>query len=113
MADIEAMFHQVRVPDPDSFFLRFVWWEDGNMARELQEYQKVIHLFGATSSTPCQNLALRKTAQDNRYSFPPDVINTVKRNFMLMIVSSPSLPRRKPLSMLAVYALYCHVVLSS
>ena len=113
MADIESMFHQVRVPDPDSFFLRFFWWEDGNMARELQEYQMVIHLFGATLSPPCQNLALRKTAQDNRYSFPPDVINTVKRNFMLMIVSSPSLPRRKPLSMLAVYALYCHVVLSS
>ena len=43
MADIESMFHQVRVPDPDSSFLRFLWWEDGNMARELQEYQMVVH----------------------------------------------------------------------
>ena len=86
MADIESMFHQVGVPDADSFFLRFFWWEDGNMPRELQEYQMVIHLLGATSSPPCENLALRKTAEDNRYSFPPDVINTVKRNFMLMIV---------------------------
>ena len=51
------------------------------MARELQEYQMVVHLFGAISSPACANLALRKTAEDNRHSFPPDVINTVKRNF--------------------------------
>ena len=81
MADIESMFHQVRVPDPDSSFLRFLWWEDGNMARELQEYQMVVHLFGAISSPACANLALRKTAEHNRHSFPPEVINTVKRNF--------------------------------
>ena len=81
MADIESMFHQVRVPDPDSSFLRFLWWQDGNMASELQEYQMVVHLFGAISSPACANLALRKTAEDNRHSFPPDVINTVKRNF--------------------------------
>ena len=80
MADIESMFHQVRVPDPDSSFLRFLWWEDGNMASELQEYQMVVHSFVTISSPACANLALRKTA-DHRHSFPPDVINTVKRNF--------------------------------
>ena len=30
-----------------------------------------------------QNLALRKTAEDNHHSFPPNVINTVKRNFFV------------------------------
>ena len=39
MADIEAMFYQVRVPDRDSSFLRFLWWEDGDMVQEVQEYQ--------------------------------------------------------------------------
>ena len=39
MADIESMFHQVRVPEHDSSFLRFLWWDDGNLAGEVQEYQ--------------------------------------------------------------------------
>ena len=30
-----------------------------------------------------QNLALRKTAEDNHHSFQPNVINTVKRNFFV------------------------------
>ena len=81
MADIEAMFHQVRVPDRDSSFLRFLWWDDGNMAGELQEYQILVHLFGAISSPACANFALRRTAEDNKESLPSDVINTVKRNF--------------------------------
>ena len=81
MADIESMFYQVRVPDSDSSFLRFLWWEDGNMAGDLQEYQMLVHLFGAISSPACANFALRRTAEDNIASFPSDVINTVKRNF--------------------------------
>ena len=81
MADIEAMFYQVRVPDRDSSFLRFLWWEDGNMAHEVQEYQMIVHLFGAISSSACANFALRRTAEDNKSCFPPEVINTVKKNF--------------------------------
>ena len=81
MADVESMFHQVRVPDPDSSFLCFLWWEDGNMAPELQEYQVFVHLFGAILSPAGADLALPKTAEDNRHSFLPDVINTVKINF--------------------------------
>ena len=81
MADIESMFYQVRVPDSDSSFLRFLWWEDGNMAGDLQEYQMLLHLFGAISSPACANFALRRTAEDNIASFPSDFINTVKRNF--------------------------------
>ena len=64
MADIESMVHQVRVPDPDRSFLFFLWWEDGNMALQLQEYQMAVHLFGAISSPACANLALRKTTED-------------------------------------------------
>ena len=81
MADIESMFHQVRVPEHDSSFLRFLWWDDGNLTKEVQEYQMLVHLFGAISSPASANFALRRTATDNKHCFPEAVINTVERNF--------------------------------
>ena len=81
MADIEATFHQVKVPDCDRSFLRFLWWPDGDLSRAMAEYQMTVHLFGAVSSPACANFALQKTADDNVQHFSCDVINTVKRNF--------------------------------
>ena len=42
MVDIEPMFHQVQVPEHDSSFLRFLWWGDGKLAKEVQEYQMLV-----------------------------------------------------------------------
>ncbi|XP_074624370.1 uncharacterized protein LOC141882312 [Acropora palmata] len=52
------------------------------------------HLFGAISSPACANFALRKTAEDNRESFSPEVTNTVKKNFYVddCLKSLPSEP---------------------
>ena len=47
--DIKAMFHQVRVPEYHRDFLRFLWWPDGDLLRDLEEYQMNVHLFGAVS----------------------------------------------------------------
>ena len=61
------------------------------MTRELQEYQMLVHLFGAISSLACENFALRKTAED---SFSLKVTNTVKRIFYVddCLKSLPSEP---------------------
>ena len=78
MADIELMFYQVRVSEADCSYLRFLWWPDGNLESNLEEYQMVVHLFGAASSPSCSNFALSKTAEDNSEHFPEGVVNTVK-----------------------------------
>ena len=79
-ADVECMFHQVRVPPADRDAFRFLWWPDSNLNQDPADYRMELHLFGATSSPSCANFALRKTAEDNRGEFPGEIINAVKRN---------------------------------
>lgn len=81
MADIQAMFHQVKVSEKDINFLRFLWWPHGNTEHTPVEYRMTVHLFGAVSSPSCANYALRKTADDNAGQFPSEVVATVKNNF--------------------------------
>lgn len=78
-ADIEAMFHQVRVCEEDCDALRFLWWPDGDLDQQPKCYCMHVHLFGATSSPSCA--ALKRTANDNSGMYEPDVISTVDRNF--------------------------------
>ena len=81
MADIEGMFHQVRVPSNDVDFLRFLWWPNGDVHQPLAEYRMVVHLFGAVSSPSCANYALKRTAKDNEGVMNPEVLETIRRNF--------------------------------
>ncbi|XP_071950072.1 uncharacterized protein [Antedon mediterranea] len=80
-ADIEKMFYQVKVGETDSHYLSYLWWEDGNLNMNPQEYQMVVHLFGGKSSPSCSNFALRKVAKDHAEDFDPVVTNAVNNNF--------------------------------
>jgi len=64
VGDIDAMFDQVCVPDTQRDFLRFFWWPNGNLNRDLTEYQIYVYLFGAVSSPSCSNFVLRQAADD-------------------------------------------------
>ena len=46
VADIEAMFHQVLVEPSDCDVLRFLWWPEGDLSKDLVDYRMVKHLFG-------------------------------------------------------------------
>ena len=81
VADIEAMFHQVKVSDKDRDALRFLWWSDGNMEKPPTEYCMTVHLFGATSSPSCAAYSLRCTASENADYFSQETVKTVERNF--------------------------------
>jgi len=83
MADVKAMFHQVKVATEDTNFLRFLWWPDGDLKREPVEYRMNVHLFGAVSSPSCACFALRRTAEDNKFNFPEKVIDTIHANFYM------------------------------
>ena len=75
------MFHQVHVTPNDYDALRFLWWPQGDLNADPQEFQMLVDLFGATSSPSCANFALRRTADDNSNDFDSMIVDTVKKNF--------------------------------
>lgn len=99
MADIEAMFYQVKIPDSDADSPRFLWWTDGDLTKDPEEYQMLLHLFGATSSPSCSNFTLLKTAEDEG-KFNSEVINIVKRHFYVddCLKSTPTVSSAIPLA---------------
>lgn len=80
IADIEAMFHQVRVTPEDCDALRFLW-SDGDLNKPPEEYKMLVHIFGAKSSPCCANKALKQTADDNETKYGKSVADVVRRNF--------------------------------
>ena len=80
VADIEGMFHQVLVDPKDCDTLRFLWWPNGDLTKEMEEYRMVKHLFGATSLPSVANFCLRKIAQLYQEEFDAEAVETVKRN---------------------------------
>ena len=80
-ADIESMFHQVRVNPDDCDLLRYLWWPGGNLNMEPKTYRMRVHLFGAVSSPGCANYALRKTAQDTESKYDKEITESVQKDF--------------------------------
>ena len=83
VADIEAMYHQVRVNPKDQRYLRFFWWPTGNTSSSPFEYCMVVHVFGATSSPTCANYAIQQTAKDNAHMYSDEVVQMVAENFYM------------------------------
>lgn len=62
VADVEAMFHQVRIKESDRDALRFLWWPEGNLSLPPVNHRMLVHVFGATSSPCCAAFCLKQTA---------------------------------------------------
>ena len=52
------------MPESQGDFLQFLWWPDGDLTKDLEEYQMNVYLFGRSSSLSCSNFALQKAAND-------------------------------------------------
>ena len=81
MADIEAMFHQVRVDQRDQDVLRFLWWPQGDLDRAPATYRMTVHLFGGTWSPSCCTYALHRTVEEHTQQYPQAIRDTVLKNF--------------------------------
>ena len=61
MTNVEAMFYQVRVQPDNCKYLRFFLWPHGDLVKEPEEYQMLVHLFDGASSPSCATYALKRT----------------------------------------------------
>ena len=57
LAEVELMFHQVCVSSNDCDALWFLWRPNNDLNCEPEEYQMMVHLFNATSSSSCVNFS--------------------------------------------------------
>ena len=80
-ADVESMFHQVRVSNEDSDSLRFLWKNDLRKPGSPDVYKMLVHVFGAEDSPTCANYAIKRTARDNWSSFDGLTIETALKAF--------------------------------
>ena len=70
VADVKAMFQQIKVDARDQKALRFLWWNKGDLYKESKVYKMVVHPFGATSSLSCANFFLKQTAREFGHLYP-------------------------------------------
>ena len=76
MGDIESMYNQVRIPEKDRDFLRFIWFDSNGKEVVLRMCS---HLFGGVWCASSSTYALRKAVEDQDVSSL--VRDCVKRSF--------------------------------
>lgn len=80
ITDIEGMFHQVHVAKEHLDFLRFLWWPDGDISKDLIEHRMLVHIFWCSFLTqlcnilPCKKLQMTTSMNIQRTSQTPSGI---------------------------------------
>ena len=76
MRDIEAMFHQVLVPEKDGDSVV----KDHDISGKAVDFEMGVHVFGSTSFPSCCNYVLKRTTCDET-KYLSDIADTLKKNF--------------------------------
>ena len=80
-ADVEAMFHQFRVPPQQTDCLRFYWWHNNKSSNEVVKYRALVHTFGNKCSPAVATWGLRYTTRSDFARSKPDAVKYIKENF--------------------------------
>ena len=77
------MYYQVRIPEYQQSFIKFLWWENHNIEEEPSDFAMCVHAFGGVSSASCSNYALKRTTTDSADQYGQEAAEVVRSNFYL------------------------------
>ena len=105
VADIEKMFHQIRVNAKDTDALCFLW--RSNTQCNIEDYIMLVHVFRKVDSPCCANWTLQNTSTDSEL----DVKIAIERNFYMddFLKSLSNVNNLINLSKRVISVLQCHV----
>lgn len=81
MIDIQQMFYGFLVRHDHRDYLRFLWHEDNDLSKEIQEYRMRVHVFGNSPSPAVAIYGLRQAAQRGEPKYGADTKQFVERHF--------------------------------
>ncbi|KAL0159072.1 hypothetical protein M9458_047148, partial [Cirrhinus mrigala] len=61
-ADVQQMFYCFVVQEEHRDYLRFLWYEDNNMGKNVIDYRMKVHVFGNSPSPAVAIYCMRKAA---------------------------------------------------
>ena len=81
MANIEQMYHQIKVKESDQDALRFVW--SNTPEEEIDDHKMTVHIFGKIDLPCIANWVIKRTASDQSNKYPVNIINTIHEKFYM------------------------------
>ncbi|XP_049341522.1 uncharacterized protein LOC125806060 [Astyanax mexicanus] len=92
-ADVQQMFYCFVVRKDHRDYLRFLWYEDSDFAKNIVEYRMKVHVFGNTPSPAIAIYCMRRAAKKGEAEYGSDARQFVERQFYvddaLTSVTSP------------------------
>lgn len=80
-ADIQQMFYGFLVRHDHRDYLRFLWHEDNDLSKGIQEFRMRVHVFGNSPSPAVAIYGLRQAAQRGEPKYGADTKQFVERHF--------------------------------
>lgn len=81
LADIQQMFHCFLVRQDHRNYLRFLWYKDNDMTKEIIDYRMKAHVFGNSPSPAVAIYGLRRAIREGAQEHGTDTVNFVERHF--------------------------------
>ena len=81
MGDISKIYHRILIPEADQHVHRFLW-RNLETEREADVYVKTVLTFGDKPAPAMAQIALRKTAEENKKDYPEAAEVLSKNSYM-------------------------------